>query len=147
MFLWPQSHCSLEMLLMSSPNYELHNSQQPSFILWNTSLLEEYNLLVYDAGSPLSVNRRFGGTYCLYLQGRRNKFSKKWLALNGLHGVISQNMILFITTAVKTSDPTPLCLLLVWCSLLCKCMCCVVSNEDILLNYLLSSNMRMFREL
>jgi hypothetical protein len=25
----------------------------------------------------LSVNRRFGGTYRLHLQGRRNKFSKK----------------------------------------------------------------------
>jgi hypothetical protein len=28
------------------------------------------------------------------------------LKLNGLHGVISQKMILFITTAVKTSNPT-----------------------------------------
>jgi hypothetical protein len=27
--------------------------------------------------SPLSVNRRFGGTYLLSLQGQRNKFSKK----------------------------------------------------------------------
>jgi hypothetical protein len=26
--------------------------------------------------------------------------------LNALHGIISQKMILFITTAVKTSDPT-----------------------------------------
>jgi hypothetical protein len=29
------------------------------------------------------------------------------LKLNGLHGVISQKMILFKTTAVKTSNPTP----------------------------------------
>jgi hypothetical protein len=36
--------------------------------------------------SPLSVNRRFGGTYRLHLQGR------PWL-----HGVISQKMVLFIT--------------------------------------------------
>jgi hypothetical protein len=28
------------------------------------------------------------------------------LKLNVLHGVISQKMILFITTAVKTSNPT-----------------------------------------
>jgi hypothetical protein len=28
------------------------------------------------------------------------------LKLNGLHGAISQKMILFITTAVKTSNPT-----------------------------------------
>jgi hypothetical protein len=27
------------------------------------------------------------------------------LTLNGLHGVISQKMILFITTAVRTSNP------------------------------------------
>jgi hypothetical protein len=27
--------------------------------------------------SPLSVNRRFEGTYRLHLQGQRNKFSKK----------------------------------------------------------------------
>jgi hypothetical protein len=78
--------------------------------------------------SPLSVSRRFGETYSLHLQGRRNKFSKKpaskllatclldgflmklflrpwkWrryvppkrrLTLKGLHGVISQKMILF----------------------------------------------------
>jgi hypothetical protein len=31
---------------------------------------------------------------------------KRWLQLNGLHGVISQKMILFITTAVKTSNQT-----------------------------------------
>jgi hypothetical protein len=38
------------------------------------------------------------------------KFSKKpaskQVALNGLHGVISQKMILFITIAVKTSNLT-----------------------------------------
>jgi hypothetical protein len=28
------------------------------------------------------------------------------LGSNGLHGVISQKMIFFITTAVKTSNPT-----------------------------------------
>jgi hypothetical protein len=27
--------------------------------------------------SPLKVSRRFGGTYRLYLEGRRNNFSKK----------------------------------------------------------------------
>jgi hypothetical protein len=32
--------------------------------------------------------------------------SETWLTLNGLQGVISQEMILFITTAVKTSNPT-----------------------------------------
>jgi hypothetical protein len=32
--------------------------------------------------------------------------SKRLLALSGLHGAISQKLILFITTAVKTSNPT-----------------------------------------
>jgi hypothetical protein len=84
--------------------------------------------------SPLSFKRCFGGTYRPHLQGRRNRFSKpankqvesflagllnlflrpwRWrryippkhrLKLNGLHDVISQKMILFITTAVKTSN-------------------------------------------
>jgi hypothetical protein len=61
--------------------------------------------------SPLSFNRRFRGTYRLHLQGRRNRFSKPASKLRnvgwnyGLHGVISQKMILFITTSVKTSNP------------------------------------------
>jgi hypothetical protein len=71
---------------------------------------------------------RFGGIYRLHLQGRRkpatcllagflNLFLQLWrwrryvppkrqLKLNGLHGVISQKIILFIATAVKTSNPT-----------------------------------------
>jgi hypothetical protein len=82
--------------------------------------------------SLLSCNRRFGGKYRLNLQGRRNNFvtchlltcgfllslflrpwrwrryfpPKRRLQLNGLHGVISQKIIIFITTAVKTSNPT-----------------------------------------
>jgi hypothetical protein len=80
--------------------------------------------------SPLSFNRRFGGTYRLHLQGWTrtldgyllacwfllNLFLRPWrwrryvppkrLKLNGLHGVISQKMILFIPTAVKPSNPT-----------------------------------------
>jgi hypothetical protein len=37
---------------------------------------------------------------------RRYVPPKRRVQLNGLHGVISQKMILFITTAVKTSNPT-----------------------------------------
>jgi hypothetical protein len=37
-----------------------------SIIFWDMTLC-----------SPLSFNRRFGETYRLHLQGRRNKFSKK----------------------------------------------------------------------
>jgi hypothetical protein len=69
--------------------------------------------------SPLSVNRRFGGTYRLHLQVRKISqqeisvkaggkqsiqagfllvyFStlKRRLTLNGLHGIMSQKMVLF----------------------------------------------------
>jgi hypothetical protein len=84
--------------------------------------------------SLLRCNQRFEGTYRLHLQGRRKYFSKnhlltcwfllkfflrpwRWrryvppkrrLHLNRLHGVTSEKMILFITTAVKTSNPTKL---------------------------------------
>jgi hypothetical protein len=48
--------------------------------------------------SPLKVNRRLRGTYCHYLQGR--------LTFDGLHSIISQKIVLFVTTAVRTSTPT-----------------------------------------
>jgi hypothetical protein len=62
--------------------------------------------------SPLSVNRRFGEKYRPHFQWRqniswsRNQSESMWLTFNGLHGVISQKMVLFITTAVRTSNPT-----------------------------------------
>jgi hypothetical protein len=51
--------------------------------------------------SPLSVNRRFGGTYRLHLQGRSEQetsvkgVNQRQLTLNVLYGVISQKIILF----------------------------------------------------
>jgi hypothetical protein len=42
--------------------------------------------------SPLKVNRCSGGTLCL--------------PSSGLHGIIVQKIILFITTAVRTTNPT-----------------------------------------
>jgi hypothetical protein len=92
-----------EIICKSLVNY-LNEVYLPmkSFIFWD---ITPY--------SPLSFNRRFGGIYRLHLQGRRKKFSKqaggklkRRLKLNRLHGVISQKMILFITTTVKTSNPT-----------------------------------------
>jgi hypothetical protein len=74
---------------------------------WQTNLFLK-SAIFWDIPpcSPLIVNRGFGGTYRLHLQGRKNKFSKKPAQLNGLHGVISQKMVLFIITAVKISNPT-----------------------------------------
>jgi hypothetical protein len=46
--------------------------------------MKSINLWDITPCSPLSVNRRFGGSYLLHLQGRRNKFSKKvGVLLNG----------------------------------------------------------------
>jgi hypothetical protein len=83
--------------------------------------------------SPLKVKRRFGGTHRLHLQDRRicqarNKheagrkqscdwpilWSWRWrryvppkrrLAFNELHDILSQKTELFITTALRTSNP------------------------------------------
>jgi hypothetical protein len=46
--------------------------------------------------SLLKVRRRFGGTCCLHPPKRR-------LTLIGLHGVVSQKIELYITTAARTS--------------------------------------------
>jgi hypothetical protein len=58
--------------------------------------------------SPLRVSRSFGGTCSLHLQGQKGRYvpPKLWLTLNGLHDVISQKMVFFIITAVRTSNPT-----------------------------------------
>jgi hypothetical protein len=59
--------------------------------------------------SSLKVNRRFGGTYRLHFQGRRwMRYvpTTRQLTFNGLRGVISQKIVRFITTAVRTSNPT-----------------------------------------
>jgi hypothetical protein len=71
--------------------------------------------------SPLKVIWRFGGTYRRHIQDRRISHTrnqheaggnlcsfplKLQLTFNGLHGIMSQKIELFITTAVRTSDPT-----------------------------------------
>jgi hypothetical protein len=57
---------------------------------------------------PLKVNRSFGGTYRLHFQGRRisritYQRESRWQAeqsasRNGLHGILSPNIVLFIIT-------------------------------------------------
>jgi hypothetical protein len=65
--------------------------------------------------SLLKFNRRFGGIYCLHLQDKKisqQETSVKaggkqhQLNFNGLQGIMSQKMVLSITTAVRTSNPT-----------------------------------------
>jgi hypothetical protein len=52
---------------------------------------------------PLKINRRFGRTYCLYLQVQkisqaRNQYEE---GTNRLHGVVSRKIELFITAVVR----------------------------------------------
>jgi hypothetical protein len=74
---------------------------------------------------PLQVNRRFRGTYRLHFhllshwflswlilrtwRWGRHVSPKRRLAFNGLHGVISQKIVLFIATALRTSNPASCC--------------------------------------
>jgi hypothetical protein len=59
---------------------------------------------------PLKVNQRYGGTCGFHLQGRRisqarnHREAGSKQTFNGLHGVISQKIDLFITTALRTSN-------------------------------------------
>jgi hypothetical protein len=109
--------------LYSSQDFLLISSSQ-------TNILKSTIFWDITPCSLLSVNRRFGATYRLHLQGRpwrclppaftlilaqllfrswrcrRYFLPKHRLTLNGLHGVISQKMALFKTTAVRTSNPT-----------------------------------------
>jgi hypothetical protein len=60
--------------------------------------------------SPMSVNRRFGGTYRLHLQGRRNKFSKIPACLLIFAKLISSTLkmeaICYSVTSVDTQRTT-----------------------------------------
>jgi hypothetical protein len=99
--------------------YLVHTSAATLNILsgiwgFHTGGYESCHLLDITPCSPLSDNRRFGRTYSLHPQSRKNKFSKRpactqvasllnlffrpkrRLTLNGLHGVIGQKMVLFI---------------------------------------------------
>jgi hypothetical protein len=75
---WSEKH-SMQLL-----NNNLNSSMHRHIILilcriWgcHSSDYEEYNLRGLTPCSPLGFNQRFGGTYRLHLQGRRNKFSRK----------------------------------------------------------------------
>jgi hypothetical protein len=83
-----------------------------SFVLRFQGNITMKSIIFWDMTpcSPLSFNRRFCFPPACSLICWTYFFDPEdggdMLKLNGLHGVISQKMILFITTAVKTSNPT-----------------------------------------
>jgi hypothetical protein len=58
--------------------------------------------------SPMRVNRRFGEH--IAWRWRWYVPPKSWSTLNRLHGIISQKMVLFVTTGMRTSNPTSIIL-------------------------------------
>jgi hypothetical protein len=93
--LWLRNRCNL----LSVPwNIYYLSDEQMYVAVWRTSKLKSsvlWDIMLY---SPLKANQRFGGTYCLHLQG--------WTTFNG-HGIISKMVeLFFITTTVRTSNPT-----------------------------------------
>jgi hypothetical protein len=69
--------------------------------------------------SLLKINLRFGGICSLHLKGQWIKQTRNWqeagskhlpsklrLTFNGLHGVITRKIEIFIPTTARTSNPT-----------------------------------------
>jgi hypothetical protein len=90
------------IVISSKPNakYEFHVDVIlfVGFEVFTVVLMKSIIFWDMTACSPLSFNRRFGGTYRLHLQGRKVNSAKaaSRLKFNGLHGVISKKMILFV---------------------------------------------------
>jgi hypothetical protein len=87
---------------------EQHKSQETAgggFILSGNSVQKSPVLLDITPYSPLKFSRRFGGIYRLKLAAKQETSLKRWLAFNGLHGVIFPKLENFITTGVTTSNP------------------------------------------
>jgi hypothetical protein len=74
--------------------------------LGSSCILKSINFWDIMPCSPLSVNRRFGETYRLHLQGRRNKFSKKPASKQVGRFLLKMEAICFSETAVDTLRTT-----------------------------------------
>jgi hypothetical protein len=89
-------------------------SKYLSSVLSNTLYVKCKSTIFWDI-TPCSLLSRFAA--CFYAGFLLSFFFLPWrwrryvppkgrLAFNGLHGLVSQNIVLFLTTAVRTSNPT-----------------------------------------
>jgi hypothetical protein len=86
------------------------------FRIWDSHSggYEDYNLLGYNACSPLKVYQRFGKTHRLHLQGRKYKFSKKlachllsrWFLAKLIFSTLKMEAICSSETSVDTRRTT-----------------------------------------
>jgi hypothetical protein len=107
-------HVSSYVLVLSYPK-ELSGLGLIWSTYWKNTMMSSILWDITPRGR-LKVNRRFRWTCRLYFRGRRigqarNQHGgdvppKRRLNSHGLHGVISQKIELFITTAARTSNPT-----------------------------------------
>jgi hypothetical protein len=72
--LLPNNHCPMMLNSITLVSFLIFCSFQPCHTYTHIKSTIFWDITPY---SPLSVNRHFGGTYCLHLQGRKNKLSKK----------------------------------------------------------------------
>jgi hypothetical protein len=110
-------HCELHR--EHSVIWKLQSFWMWCYIIWYLptlhSVTSEKTVIFWDITlcNPLEVNWHFRGTFHLRHQGRRISWTGKhasWqaaiqLTFNGLHSIISQKMVRFITTTVRTSNP------------------------------------------
>jgi hypothetical protein len=82
-------------------------AEDPEHVWWSTQLIKSSVFWDIMPCNPLIVNRRFGGTCRLQVQGRKIsqiKTSMKQVASRAFNGPVGKTEH-FITTAVRTSDP------------------------------------------
>jgi hypothetical protein len=102
----PTHTVSVMLTLLMVGNLNIHGSDAKFHPSVNSKGFEVFTAVVMKSiifwdmtPCSLSCTRRFGGTYRLHLQGRRivQQTSKQagGKQLNGLHGIISQKMVLF----------------------------------------------------
>jgi hypothetical protein len=100
------------------PEYTLHHREQcysyVGFEIITAVIMKSIIFWNKMPWSPLSVNRGFGGTYSLHLQGRRNKLSKKpacqllacWFLAELISSTLKMEAICSSETSVDTQRTT-----------------------------------------
>jgi hypothetical protein len=111
---WRKKYNEKFQYLISSPNIIKVIKSRKMGLAGPVTSMEKKRAVLWDITpcTPLKVNRRFGGTYCLHLQGRRisrarNQCKSRWkarwrwhvppkrrLTFNGLHSYIPEDSTL-----------------------------------------------------
>jgi hypothetical protein len=101
---------NIEVLFRWRSGVQNHEFQHAEGEWYNTRFYLEFYILGYNALLSVESQRMFGRDISPPSSGRcrRNILPKPRLTFNKLQGVICQKIELFITTAVRTLNPTSL---------------------------------------